>query len=255
MKSRILSELQSIEAREDVRVLYACESGSRAWGMDSADSDYDVRFLYAHRPEWYLSLEPGRDVIERPIDDELDISGWDLRKALVLFGRSNPTLLEWLQSPVVYAELPAVVEPLRALVPTVYARERVWHHYSRASRSFWRRYAAGEGTLKTFFYALRTTLAATWVLEREAPPPMTLPDLADAMLPRALHPDLQQWLQVKRAGREKVAVVVSGPLWEFVQVQQERLAAAKPHFHRTWAPMDQLNVLFRRFLDEVWGEA
>lgn len=104
VRTRVLVELEAIEQRHDVRVLFACESGSRGWGFASPDSDYDVRFLYVHKPEWYLRVEPQRDVIERPIDDVLDVSGWELRKALQLMRRSNPTLFEWLDSPVIYRE-------------------------------------------------------------------------------------------------------------------------------------------------------
>ena len=104
MKSRILSHLREIETTENVRIVYACESGSRAWGFPSADSDYDVRFLYVHPLEWYLSVDVKRDVIERPLQGGLDISGWDLKKALQLFRKSNPPLLEWLGSPIVYLE-------------------------------------------------------------------------------------------------------------------------------------------------------
>ena len=91
----VLQQLHEIEVKHGVRVLYACESGSRAWGFASADSDYDVRFIYSHPQEWYLSidLEHEPDVIEVPIDGELDISGWDLRKALKLFRKSNPALI------------------------------------------------------------------------------------------------------------------------------------------------------------------
>ena len=94
---RVRNALAQVEAEQNVRVLYACESGSRAWGFASRDSDYDVRFLYVHRRDWYLSVEQGRDVIERPIADDLDVSGWELRKALRLLRKSNPPLLEWLK--------------------------------------------------------------------------------------------------------------------------------------------------------------
>lgn len=104
IRERIIAEINVIERANDVRVLYACESGSRGWGFASPDSDYDVRFLYVHPLDWYLRVEPQRDVIEKPISDELDVSGWELRKALQLLHRSNPTLLEWLNSPVVYRE-------------------------------------------------------------------------------------------------------------------------------------------------------
>ncbi len=253
MKNRILNELTAIEAREDVRIVYACESGSRAWGMASADSDYDVRFLYAHRPEWYLSLEPGRDVIELPISERLDISGWDLRKTLRLFGHSNPALLEWLQSPIVYRETPEVVDPLRELIPTVFSPERAYHHYRSQARNFHRRSASDEGrTLKRFFYLLRTLLAALWVDARETPPPITIQALANAMLPPELQPELERLLVVKRAGGEQEAAGAIGPLWDFAEAELQRLASQEREFRRIWPPMDQLNVLFRRFLDELW---
>ncbi|MCE9610243.1 MAG: nucleotidyltransferase domain-containing protein [Chthoniobacter sp.] len=103
---RVRHALAQVEAERNVRVLFACESGSRAWGFASRDSDYDVRFLYVHRRDWYLSVEDRRDVIEQPIADDLDVSGWELRKALRLLRKSNPPLLEWLKSPVVYRHDP-----------------------------------------------------------------------------------------------------------------------------------------------------
>lgn len=99
---RVRDALARLETERNVRVLYACESGSRAWGFASRDSDYDVRFLYVHQSDWYLSVEDRRDVIEEPLNNELDVSGWELRKALRLLRKSNPPLLEWLKSPVVY---------------------------------------------------------------------------------------------------------------------------------------------------------
>ena len=124
MMSKILTRLQNLEIEEGVKILYACESGSRAWGFPSADSDYDARFLYLQPPEWYLAvdLEQKRDVIERPISDQLDLSGWDLRKALKLFHKSNPPLLEWLGSPIVYWEKYSVVARLRKLAETYYRK-------------------------------------------------------------------------------------------------------------------------------------
>ena len=102
----IVERLQRAEAQHDVKVLLAVESGSRAWGFASPNSDYDARFIYVNRRDWYLSvsLEEQRDVIEYPIVDEIDINGWDLRKALRLFWKSNPAFVEWIQSPIVYAE-------------------------------------------------------------------------------------------------------------------------------------------------------
>lgn len=97
-----MDHVSNIEAERGVRVLYACESGSRGWGFASPDSDYDVRFIYVHPLPWYLRVSAQRDVIEVPISDELDINGWELRKALGLLKKGNATLIEWLDSPVVY---------------------------------------------------------------------------------------------------------------------------------------------------------
>lgn len=116
MRERVSQQLKEIERRYGVKVLYACESGSRGWGFASPDSDYDVRFLYVHPLEWYLRVEAPRDVIELPIDDELDVSGWEWRKALGLLKGANPTLIEWLDSPVVYQQDEETITPL---TPTV----------------------------------------------------------------------------------------------------------------------------------------
>ena len=115
MRAQVLEALQRIEATHNVTVLFACESGSRGWGFASPDSDYDVRFIYVNRLPWYLTVTPGRDVIEVPISGDLDINGWDLRKALGLMRESNPTLLEWLGSPIVYREEVETMAQFRAL--------------------------------------------------------------------------------------------------------------------------------------------
>src|SRR5580698_9021306 len=120
IQQRVRDVLAQLEAERQVRVLFACESGSRAWGFASRDSDYDVRFLYVHRRDWYLSVEARRDVIELPIAEDLDVSGWDLRKALRLLRKSNPPLLEWLKSPVVYRHDPVFAVEFGALAAEFY---------------------------------------------------------------------------------------------------------------------------------------
>ena len=136
IESRIQSELTRLESSEDVLVVLAVESGSRAWGFPSVDSDYDVRFIYLHRTDWYLSidLEHKRDVIEKPIQGGLDISGWDIRKALRLFRKSNPPLLEWLQCPFVYLEKSSFANRLRALLPNFYSPNASFFHYLHMAR-------------------------------------------------------------------------------------------------------------------------
>ena len=204
MRARVCAQLRAIEQRYNVRVLYACESGSRGWGFASPDSDYDVRFLYVHRPEWYLRVESQRDVIELPIDDELDVCGWEWRKALGLLKGANPTLIEWLDSPVVYQEDETVVAELRALIPAWFSPLRArWHYYSMARKNF-HEYLQGETVrLKKYFYVLRPLLAARWVEAGKGVPPMRFAELlAGSELCAPLRAEIDALLEIKQRADE-----------------------------------------------------
>jgi predicted nucleotidyltransferase len=211
VRQRVLESLDEIEARHDVKVLFACESGSRGWGFASPDSDYDVRFVYVHRLPWYLTVEPQRDVIELPISDELDVSGWELRKALALLHRSNPTLLEWLDSPVVYREHAGIAPRLRALAAAFFSAQRGRHHYLAMARKNFRGYLQGEVVrLKKYLYVLRPLLAVQWIDSGRGMPPMRFADLAAGVLrDRDLLDEINALLAVKmRAGEAE-----HGPRW------------------------------------------
>lgn len=172
MKERIEAELVRIESRYEVRLLFVVESGSRAWGFASPDSDYDVRFVYAHRRDWYLSVFEQRDVIEEMLPDKLDISGWDLRKALRLFSKCNVALNEWLSSPIVYAETPGFRSALAALMPAYFNPVAALHHYRRmAEHALADSLAERRIRIKKLFYALRAILACRWISNMQAQPP------------------------------------------------------------------------------------
>ncbi|MTH48563.1 nucleotidyltransferase domain-containing protein [Intestinirhabdus alba] len=203
MRQRVAHQLKEVEQRFDVRILYACESGSRGWGFASPDSDYDIRFLYVHPLPWYLRVEAQRDVIELPISDELDICGWEWRKTLGLLKGANPTLIEWLDSPVVYQQDAATVEALKALVPRWFSPLRArWHYYSMARKNF-RGYLQGDTVrLKKYFYVLRPLLAVRWVEAGRGVPPMRFADLlAGSELDAPLRREIDELLVRKqRAG-------------------------------------------------------
>ena len=203
MRARVCAQLRDIEQRYNVRVLYACESGSRGWGFASPDSDYDVRFLYVHPLEWYLRVDAPRDVIELPIDDELDVCGWEWRKALGLLKGANPTLIEWLDSPVVYRQDDATVKALKKLIPHWFSPVRArWHYYSMARKNF-RGYLQGEHVrLKKYFYVLRPLLAVRWVEAGKGVPPMRFDQLlAGSELETGLREEINALLERKqRAG-------------------------------------------------------
>lgn len=173
MRARVLDTLATIEQQYHVRVLYACESGSRGWGFASPDSDYDVRFIYVHQPEWYLRVEPPRDVIELPIDAELDVCGWELRKTLGLMKAANPTLMEWLDSPVVYRQDDEATAALRSQMPLFFSDLRARYHYLSMAKKNFRGYLQGEQVrLKKYFYVLRPLLAVRWIEAGKGVPPM-----------------------------------------------------------------------------------
>lgn len=214
MREKVMDHLRAIEAQHQVTVLFACESGSRGWGFASPDSDYDVRFIYVNRLQWYLTVVPGRDVIELPISGDLDINGWDLRKALGLLRESNPTLLEWLRSPIVYREESEVMARFRALAEQVFSNAKGWYHYaSMAKKNFREHLQADEVRYKKYLYVLRPLLAARWIRSQPGVPPMRFAELAQHTLDPvgdvALIAEINALLEVKmRAGE-----AATSPRW------------------------------------------
>lgn len=206
MRKAIDAELAQIEADEDVRIVFAVESGSRAWGFPSPDSDYDVRFVYARPVDWYLTIEPGRDVIERPISDELDVSGWDIRKALGLLIKPNPVMLEWLSSPIHYRWSPDACNRLTAFAETTAFGRSCLYHYLHLGERQQRVYAEGKSTvnLKKYFYMVRPAMAIRWIrMQPDTPPPMNFQELcAGVALPENLTAELAALLEVKSRSKE-----------------------------------------------------
>jgi uncharacterized protein len=164
-RREIVGILRRIEREEHARILLAVESGSRAWGFASPDSDYDVRFIYVRRLDWYLALDARRDVIELPISGELDVNGWDLQKALRLLLKPNPVLLEWLQSPIVYCSARGFARRMLRLAQDADHRHACAYHYARLGQRQFAIYIDGRDqvALKKYFYALRPALALTWL--------------------------------------------------------------------------------------------
>lgn len=181
VRRAVAAELERMERAEDVRVLLAVESGSRAWGFASPDSDFDVRFVYVRPVEHYLRLEPARDVLEWRVDEVLDVDGWDADKALRLLRGSNPSLFEWLASPIVYAEDPAFAV-VRELAAHCFSPVASAHHYLSMGRNHLAALAGETVRLKKCLYTMRAILAARWVVAERAPAPMLLRDLVDAEL-------------------------------------------------------------------------
>jgi uncharacterized protein len=252
----IQQTLGTLEIAENIVVLLAVESGSRAWGFESSDSDYDVRFIYIRRPEWYLTidLELKRDVIERPLQDEIDLSGWDVRKALWLFQKSNPPLLEWLQSPIIYRERFSFAARLRQLLPEFYSPRACFYHYLHMARGNIREYLHGETVRqKKYFYVLRPLLAMRWIEQELGPVPIEFQKLVLATINDVnLRAALDGLVAAKRAGAE----LDHGPripaISDFIAGEMARLESIPANGVDSSQQIERLNQLFRATIEEIW---
>ncbi len=181
MMDEIRLALDAIETEHEVRVLYAAESGSRAWGFASPDSDFDVRFIYVHQRDWYLRIDEPRDVIEAMLPGDLDLSGWDLRKSLQLYYRSNIALYEWLDSPIRYRESGPLAQQLRNWLPRAFRAPAGYHHYLRTAQGIAEQHLQTSTVrLKKFFYTLRALLACRWIAASGQQPPTAFVRLCEA---------------------------------------------------------------------------
>jgi hypothetical protein len=254
IEDRVRELLYDIEAAEGVKVLYACESGSRAWGFASSDSDYDVRIVYIHPPEWYLTIENRPDVIERPLQSSIDLSGWDARKALQLFRKSNPPLFEWLRSPIVYLERSSFASTLRELAGVHHSAAACAYHYLHMAQGNFREYLRGNRVLlKKYFYVLRPILAVNWIERGLGIVPMEFRVLLQTLpLPRELVAQVEKLLDAKQAGDELDDGPRISPIHEFIERELDRLSPMTFDYTHEPAPFDKLDAIFQAVLKEVW---
>ncbi|MBQ7916322.1 MAG: nucleotidyltransferase domain-containing protein [Firmicutes bacterium] len=248
----IQEKLDEIERRENVIILHCVESGSRAWGFASPDSDYDVRFIYVRPLEYYLRLEPTRDVIEWQLDDTLDINGWDLQKALRLLHRSNPTLFEWYNSPIVYRTTPQWKQ-IAEHMEKYFSEKSSLYHYLSTAKSNYREYLKGkEVKLKKYFYVLRPLLACKWIVERQTPPPMLFESLADACLEEKIRPEVDRLLELKRntseLGLGKRIDVINEYLDHSIEEMEQIIKELPNSKEKNWT---ELNDIFLEIVKNV----
>lgn len=208
MKKEICSTLAEIEKLHNVKILYACESGSRAWGFPSPDSDYDARHLYIRSLESYLKLFPERDVIEGPIDEVKDFVGWDLQKALKLLMKGNAPLIEWLHSPIVYKDNLWLRENLIRLFNNNSNFNALYRGYFGLAMNNFKAYLTGESVKpKKYLYVLRSILACEWIKQRNSIPPVLFRGLYEELLtPSApIYSELENLLKIKVEAKERTA--------------------------------------------------
>lgn len=260
MFENIVARLREIERKYQVIVLYAVESGSRAWGLASKTSDYDVRFIYVHPVDWYLTIDPqgmGKkwDVIELPIEDHLDISGWEITKALRLFRKSNPAILEWMRSGEVYLQQTGFISGLRLLEKEVFNPQSMLFHYIKITKNNWSSLHGKDVKIKNYLNAFRSLLAGKWIVQFHEIPPLNFQPLIEhAHLPKQLKKELEHLEEVKICG-EQDAVHPIPCLNDYIEKELNFLIEAAGTWHgEKKDPTAQLDELFRMTLKEAWGE-
>jgi uncharacterized protein len=217
MLPAILSSLAALEADAGIRVLYACESGSRAWGFASQDSDWDVRFFFVWPQREYLRVRPPEDHMHRDLPGDLDITGWDLRKALNQAAKSSASVLEWLGSPQVYFDRDGFADRHRPLAHACFRVRPSVHHYLGLAKRLW--LAAGDGSAlngKKCLYVMRATLCARWALLHGTPPPVAFSELLPLVNDASLLEEIHHLVALKYEGSESDAFPVSDRLRLFL---------------------------------------
>jgi len=218
MKAHIIKKLMEIEASEGVRILFACESGSRGWGFPSIDSDYDVRFIYVRKADDYSLLFPLPTEMRFPITDDLDIAGWDLFKVLILMYKSNVSPFEWIQSPVVYHEFNGFKTSFRTMIENYFDARRHAHHYLGIVRSKVEDLRRETMKLKSLFYILRSLLAADWSMTYRSYAPMTLAELS-VLLPNVVKVEVMQLQKLKSQVDEGFVFSCSATIRSYIETK------------------------------------
>lgn len=243
-------KLKEIEEQYDVVVLWAVESGSRAWGFASPDSDFDVRFIYKRKPKAYLKLNPDRDVIEIPIDETWDVCGWDLDKALKLLQKSNPTLYEWMHSPIVYYG-EGFPQRTEKLLKEYFDEYKMINHYLSMCKRHIKEYLCGHSIIpKKYLYALRSILACRWIRHYHTAPPVLFETLCQAVLPQSMNNSIEYLLNLKRNTQEKAVIPPIQEVNEFLDEQILEMTC----YLKTITPKKSLgwDDLNQFFLNEVF---
>jgi len=242
------TQIDALERKHDIRILYACESGSRGWGFASQDSDYDVRFIYVHRLSWYLQVRreaaSREDVIIQPVNGELDVNGWELNKALSLFKGGNSTYVEWMDSPVCYRKDPAFTPRMKKLIKQLHQPRHAYHHYLRMAQKNFKVFAeSARPTAKQFLYALRPLLSVKWVELGLGPVPMRFEAICEKIIEsNTIQSAIDRLLAAKRQANEKDPGTPEPRLVAFVQKELARIGHGDFRGYRPpdFSPLDQL---------------
>ena len=256
MIEEIRKELTRIEEKSNIKILLAVESGSRAWGFASTDSDWDVRYIYINKLDWYLRIDDLKDSQEEMLPNDLDFSGWELKKALRLFRKSNPPMLEWLRSPIVYSEQFSTAARLREMSEEYFNPKSCMYHYLSMARNNFREFLQKDFVKsKKYFYVLRPVLACDWIKENNSFPPIEFQDLVDSQVKdEKVKFEIAELLERKMAGEELKEESKSETLNEFLERKIEFYKDYVEQIVPNEKPQTKLlDALFKKTIFEVWN--
>lgn len=249
MEKRISRSLERISTDLDIRILQACETGSRAWGFPSPDSDYDVRFIYSHSKDWYLSLDKNTDNVNLMEEEGLiDLSGWDLRKTLQLLSKSNVSVLERMQSKILYGGDAVFTKGLKEVAEHCFSPVKVMHHYLSMSKSFYAKINGKESVkLKDYFYALRAALAGGWIREMGGIPPLVFKEMFD-LLKSEMKNQINELIELKSKMNEDYLHPADHNLTEFIRNIISKNEAVTKSLEVSKPDRDHLNTFFLKWI-------
>ena len=255
MIEEIKTELARIEDKGDIKILLAVESGSRAWGFASTDSDWDVRYIYIHRLDWYLKIDDLKDSQEEMLPNDLDFAGWELKKALKLFRKSNPPMLEWLRSPIVYLEQFSTGQKLREMSENYFSPKSCMYHYLSMAQNNFREFLQKDFVKsKKYFYVLRPVLACDWIKEKKSFPPMEFQDLVNSQVQdEKVKFEIAELLKRKMVGEELKEEPKIEILNEFLERKIEFYKNYVEQIESNDKPQTELlDELFKETIFKVW---
>jgi uncharacterized protein len=252
MQEQILQKLKEIETQYEVQILFASETGSRAWGFPSPDSDFDVRFIYRHTRDWYLSIDEQRDTIEY-LSGDLDLVGWDIRKSLRLLRKSNIAMFEHLSSPIVYQEQTDFRKQSQALAPAYFSCRAGLHHYASMAGNYYQACKSADMVkLKSYFYLLRTTLCSLWIVEKQNIPPLAFQELLPLVENQTLRTKIEELLTLKAQVDETYLHQKELELEQYLKSVLDYCDTRANEFEKYQGETAPLNQLFRKTIAKPW---
>ena len=251
MKEEIIEHINQLEKEKGITILLAAESGSRAWGCPSPDSDYDVRIIYKRPKSEYLEIDDRPDTINYFHGELLDINGWDLKKTLKLIRKSNATPFEWAQSPIKYKEIDNFSSTILNLSKEYFQpRHTVNHYRGIAKNSYLSNDLSGEIKLKKLFYVLRPLMAAKWIIIKNEIPPMDIPNLISIIHENDIVQHINNLLKIKSAANEDYVHKMDKLIIDFIDQEFNYVSSIQLEEKTEVPSSEQLNKKFKEIIED-----